>query len=271
MIIEDYKPKSKLLSDLIVSFYFTKSESNEYTEFTYYPHFCETINIFTNSSVKVTDDVFEVNFASGQNIITLSNAKSFFRKAIVKNKYDIIGIHFKPLALRSFFDLNAFESLGKAVFKLKDSDALESISELLNPKEKLKALEQFFADSYQPKELDDIALMVKCIHESNGNVTIKELAELSSLNRRTILRRFKKHLFCSFEEYKNIVRFRNAIVNFKEENKKSREYLTNDLYYDQSDFINHFKNLTGESPNKLISQMKSNPNSIDYFWKFHQS
>ena len=94
-----------------------------------------------------------------------------------------------------------------------------------------------------------------------------EIENQVNLSRRTILRQFKKYLHCSFEDYKNTVRFRLAIENFSDNNENTSNLIADIAYYDQSDFIKHFKTLTGESPKKLLKEITNNPEYINYFWK----
>ncbi len=267
MHIDDRIPKSSLLKEFIISYYFSKSEENKLTRFTYYPHYVETINVFNNASVSIKDEIFELNFKKAETVIILNVGKSVFRESIVKNKYDLSGIHFKPLFSRKFFDFNCFQYIANGVYRYISNHPIEEICKIQNVVERSNALEEYFLLNYKASPKDDIELMVDRIHQSKAKITIKELEDNFKLNRRTILRRFQKYLLCSFEEYKNIVRFRNVMDNYNSVKFDAQAYLNDDMYYDQSDFINHFKNFTGESPGKLLQLIKANPDSIKYFWK----
>ena len=118
MIIQEFKPKSDLLKKYIKFFYFMRSSDNKKTEFVYYPHFIETINIFSNSTVKINDDTFNVEKKQNDNAIILTATKTKFRTAIVKGEYDIIGIQFFPLAINNFFDINTFSIIENGIYRI---------------------------------------------------------------------------------------------------------------------------------------------------------
>ncbi|MBC8644995.1 helix-turn-helix transcriptional regulator [Flavobacterium lindanitolerans] len=91
------------------------------------------------------------------------------------------------------------------------------------------------------------------IIKSGGLVKVAALSEKLKTNRKTLLRLFQKHLLCSVEEYKKMVRFRQAI-NFSQEQNGANtltEVALFSQYYDQADFIRQFKSITKESPKKL--------------------
>jgi len=267
MIIKEFKPKSDLLKKYIKSFYFMKSIDNKKTEFVYYPHFIETINIFSNSSVIINDYSFNVKEKKNEFTIILTATKTKFRTAIIKNAYDVIGIQFLPLAIHSFINTNSLTTIETGLFKITDKDNLVKISFIQSIEDRLIALESFFENSYKNVKLDKLSTIIELIQNSKGNIRMNDLERQINLSRRTILRQFKKYLYCSFEDFKNTVRFRLAIENFSDESKNTSSIIGDIAYYDQSDFINHFKTLSGESPKKLLKHIANNPESIKYFWK----
>lgn len=237
---------------------------NTETEFVYYPHFIETINIFFNSTVKIDDDTFRVDKKENGNAVILTASKTKFRTAIVNDEYDIIGIQFYPLAIRSFFDISTFSMIENGVYHINWQD-LKAIALNESIKGRITALEAFLSSVLNYAQPDELNSIVQLIHESKGNIRMNYLEHQIGLSRRTILRKFKKNLHCSFEDYKNTVRFRLAIENFSNEN--TSDIIGDIAYYDQSDFINHFKALSGESPKKLLKWIANNPDTVKYFWK----
>ncbi|WP_378184091.1 helix-turn-helix domain-containing protein [Aquimarina sp. SS2-1] len=272
MVIEEFKPKSDLLKKYINSFYFIKSKDNKRTEFIYYPHFIETINIFSDSSVNISDNVFNVEKEQNKNTVILSAAKTKFRTALINNAYDIIGIQFFPLAIHNFFDVKMLSMIEVGLFGFGNSKEFNKVSLTKGIENRIDALESFFQNTYKNRDskLDKLSRIIKLIHKSKGNIRMNELENQVSLSRRTILRQFKKYLFCSFEDYKNTVRFRLAIQNFSGQNRNTSDLIADIAYYDQSDFINHFKTLAGESPKKLLKYIANNPDTTSYFWKLKQ-
>ena len=115
MTIKEYNPKSDLLKKYIKSFYFMKSDTNKKTEFIYYPHFIETINIFSNSTVKISNDSFMVEKDQTNNSIILSATKTKFRTAVVNDEYDIIIRNELITEEKSFDDLQSLQILNNNV------------------------------------------------------------------------------------------------------------------------------------------------------------
>ncbi|WP_299438322.1 helix-turn-helix domain-containing protein [uncultured Aquimarina sp.] len=202
--------------------------------------------------------------------IILTATKTKFRTAIIKNAYDIIGIQFSPLAIHNFINTNALTTIETGLFKITDKENLVKICLIQDIENRLIALESFFENSYKNVQLDKLSTAIELIQHSKGNIRMNDLERQINLSRRTILRQFKKYLYCSFEDFKNTVRFRLAIENFSNESKNMSSTIGDIAYYDQSDFINHFKALSGESPKKLLKQVTNNPESIKYFWKLKQ-
>ena len=131
----------------------------------------------------------------------------------------------------------------------------------------INSLEVFLNTIFKNHQRDTLYKIIQLIHDSKGDIKMNELENQIGLSRRTILRQFKKYMHCSFEDYKNIIRFRLVIENFLNEKGNTSNIIGDIAYYDQSDFINHFKALSGESPKKLLKQITNNPESIKYFWK----
>ena len=270
MIIKEFKPKSDLLKNHIKSFYFMKSNDNSKTEFIYYPHFIETLNIFSNAKVIISDNLFNVDKKPNRNTVIFTATKTKFRTAQINKAYDIIGIQFFPLAIYNFLNFDTFSGIENGIFQIENHSEFNKISAIESMEGRIDALERFFKDSYKNKPLDKLSLILQLIHDSKGKIKMNELEELVNLSRRTILRQFKKYLHCSFEDYKNTVRFRLAIDNFSNETGKTSNLIADIAYYDQADFINHFKALAGESPKKLLKHIINNPETTKYFWKLKQ-
>jgi AraC-like DNA-binding protein len=99
---------------------------------------------------------------------------------------------------------------------------------------------------------------------------VEELADKMGVSRKTLLRLFKKHHNCSVIDYIKMLQFRKSIESFtKKQNKATLTELAHDtFYYDQSDFVKHFKKLTGFSPKRFFKGL-SNLGSQDTYWTFN--
>jgi AraC-like DNA-binding protein len=87
--------------------------------------------------------------------------------------------------------------------------------------------------------------------------TVEELAAELEISRKTLLRLFNKHQNSSVIDYMKMIQFRRSIELFQ--NSKDRTKLTelalDTAYYDQSDFIKHFKKLTGFNPKLFFNNL----------------
>jgi len=107
------------------------------------------------------------------------------------------------------------------------------------------------------------------ILNSNGSVKVEELSDTLGVNRKTLLRLFKKHLCSSVEEYKKLVMFRNAL-NYSQqmgEDASLTDVALYSLYYDQAHYIKHFKSVTKQSPKTLLSKLTKLGNQ-EVYWNF---
>lgn len=68
---------------------------------------------------------------------------------------------------------------------------------------------------------------------------------------------FQKHLNCSVKDYLSVVYFRRAleIYNKSPEKKLLIDVALDADYYDQSEFISHFKKLTGFNPRRFFRKL----------------
>ena len=192
---------------------------------------------------------------------------------ILKGVFNKIGVVFNPLGLNQFIkepfsDLfsenisgfnyygDAFNLLAAKVFNLKDAD------------EKTAELDAFFRERYIGFDEPVVKNAVKELLNSNGSIKVDELSEMLDVNRKTLLRLFRKHLCCSVEEYKKLVMFRNAL-NYSQQTEGSSltDVALYSLYYDQAHYIKHFKSITGQSPKALLSRLTQLGNH-EVYWNF---
>jgi AraC-like DNA-binding protein len=128
-------------------------------------------------------------------------------------------------------------------------------------------LDVLFESLYRDFDAPIVEKSVEIIIKRKGDIYLNELAEVLNISRRTILRNFKAHLNCSFQDFKNVVKFRKAIEH---NNQKSTYNKLSDLaydlnYYDQSDLIKTFKSMTNETPKRMLAAIS--PLSNKLIWK----
>lgn len=181
----------------------------------------------------------------------------------LNGKHQKIGIVFNPLGLNHFLDCELSKISNNLSFDFnyfgKDfENRLEEVYKTSNFEEKVALLDTFFAEKHNPKIDERIVLAVEKIIETKGTISSKELTDLLLISRKTLLRMFKNHLNCSVEDYKKLVRFRVTLNHYQSlENKpKLSDIAYDNFFYDQANFINHFKSLVGTSPKLLFNSIE---------------
>ncbi|MFT5617218.1 MAG: AraC-like DNA-binding protein [Arenicella sp.] len=102
---------------------------------------------------------------------------------------------------------------------------------------------------------------------SVGSGKVADLAAKLDVSRRTLLRKFKKHLGYSIEEYLSVIKFRKALFNFQNSDTDSKlsDIALDSNYYDQADFNHQVKYRSGMPPKELFKQLEIMDNTL--FWK----
>lgn len=255
--------ENKALQGIIDFYYFHSSDEKGKTiEYSYFPNFKNALTIYNGSKVK-----FETSKATAtpsQNELTVLYSTNYYSKIDVSIEcpFDKIGIVFHPLGINHFLDrdidkVHTGETKAFTEFGPEFDLILRSVFQKNDLHEKVKILDDYFAKKLKPFE-SPITKAVELILVKKGNLKVIELAAELDMSRKTLLRLFKRHLTCSVEEYRKMVKFRtafNALQNQSIKEKLTQIALESD-YYDQADFINQFKELTKSSPKKLKPKLK---------------
>jgi len=274
--ITNLPSQSQVLSKHIDSYYFLKSDEEKFNEeFTHYPHYRTTLNIYNKSKVEIINSNRSVSFDSDGKMTTVfTNNVSTAKQASVHGPFDIVGILFKPLGINQFSSSSFISSLEHSVCILNtfwldnENDLLNVFIEQSNDK-KVLLLDQILLKLYEPIDEPRLSKIIESILFSKGSIRVNEIEAKFNINRRTLLRLFKSYLGCTISEFKQVIKFRNAIDSYQKNELKTSftELSYNNNYYDQSDFINHFKSLAGEIPKEVLSKI-TKVDQKDLYWKF---
>jgi AraC-like DNA-binding protein len=249
----------------IIDFYYFHSlnEEGKFIEYSYFPNFKNALTIYNGSKVK-----FETSKATAtpsKNDLTILYSTNYYSKIDVSIEcpFDKIGIVFHPLGINHFLDkdidrVHSGETRAFAEFGSEFHELLEEVFQKNDQNEKVKILDSYFAKKMKPFE-SPIIKAVELILEKRGNVKVSELAAELELSRKTLLRLFKRHLTCSVEDYRKMVKFRTAFNALQDQpiTEKLTQIALESEYYDQADFTNQFKELTKSSPKKLKPKLKN--------------
>ncbi len=270
------KPTSDKISRYISYYYFHKSEDKDYQKnYIFYPNYKHALTVYKDSEV-VLSDVESVikpsNEPSIQSLYAVNNEKNI--KVSIKGVFDKIGIVFNPLGINHFLeqplqeiltsDIGVFSNFGDEFNTVLSQVYLENQIE-----KKVTLLDGFFEKKLCAFEEPLLKKAIGEIIISNGGIKVSELSEKLNVNRKTLLRLFYKHTLMSVEEYRKMVMFRQAF-NYFQQNKATTnltEVALFSMYYDQAHFIKHFKSITKETPNTLLSKV-SHLGLEDTYWYF---
>ena len=258
------KPQSEKIKRYIAYYYFHYSTDDDYKKsFIFYPNYKHAITVYINSQIEIINDHSIVKPCVVTDLTTLySINKNKSVKVTIEGKFNKIGIVFNPLGINHFFtdylssflktDMGIFPHFGKK-FDL----TLEQVLHEIETEKRVILLDQFFEESLQPFNETIIKKAIGEIIVSNGGIKVDELSKKINVNRKTLLRQFQKHVLMSVEEYRKMVMFRQAFNYFHQ--NKDKTNLTDvalfSMYYDQAHFIRHFKSITKETPNTLLSKV----------------
>lgn len=274
MVDETYitiKPKRDKVSEYIAYYYFNTSEEKNYTkEYIFYPHFRNAITVYKHSKISFSDNRSTVTPNQKKALeIIYTGIHSQSRIGKIHAPFDKIGIVFHPLGINNFIS----EPLSTIVTEDPKPDfdyfgnelnkTLEQVYALSNPKDKVYELDRFFEARIQP--FKDQRLLKAIDLMFDRQLGVSEISETLNISRKTLQRLFKKHLNCAPKEFSNLIKFRKAIDIYQKQKPALTDLAYQNDYYDQSDFIKHFKKVTGFNPKQFFGSL-SHLGSEDTFW-----
>ncbi len=270
------KPTSEKISRYISYYYFHKSINENYQKkFIFYPNYKHALTVYRNSEVIISDSrsiIKPSKKASIQSLYCINKNKNI--KVSIEGIFDKIGIVFNPLGINHFieksiqevfpYEINIFTYFGEEFNFVLNQVFLET-----EIHKKVELLDSFFEKVIQPFEEQILKKAIREIIISNGSIKVSKLSEELKINRKSLLRLFNKHTTMSVEEYRKMVMFRQAF-NYFQQNKKTAnltEVALFSMYYDQAHFIKHFKSITKETPNSLLTKIQ-HLGLEDTYWYF---
>jgi len=269
-------PTNELVGKYISYYYFHVSDDSKFSKnFFFYPNYKHGLTIYRGSDVEISAKGSVVHPSAENNISCFYSINTDTNLHVSLNgTFNKIGIVFNPLGLNPFVEGPLSEIFGKSIspvtyFGPEFEGALAQVFDEPDIDKKAMLLDGFFAQKH--KGFNDL-LIKKAVQEilnSNGSVRVEELSDALNVNRKTLLRLFKKHLCCSVEEYKKLVMFRNALNYSQQAGDASlTDVALYNLYYDQAHFIKHFKSVTKLPPKALLSKLTQLGSREVVYWHF---
>ncbi|AYN04187.1 AraC family transcriptional regulator [Flavobacterium sp. 140616W15] len=270
MDLKLFVPQNKLLKNYIDYFYILKkspdSENVRYYTFPYvnsivsinqYPEF-----IFENNKLTV---------GKNSNNPLLATLICGYTKPIeinIPGYIHEITISFKPLGINAFLEKNLNFYTGKSFSYFNPfNDFTASMSEIMNTtlgEEKIKKLEQYLISKFKGFSHPFLGSMLADMQHTEGNYTIKNLADKYKISRKTLCKHFEIHIGKTPSELRKIIRFRQAMhQQMNDRAKINFSDITYQLdFFDQSHLIKDFKSITGFTPKTFFNKITSHEDGI---------
>ncbi|HKK39124.1 MAG TPA: helix-turn-helix domain-containing protein [Cryomorphaceae bacterium] len=271
------RPAINRLTPYIDYYYFHESRSMDGAyEFVFYPNTHNALTIYKNSVLENLQ-IKSVAVPSDQEFFVCYSAiqpKAFH--VHIKRPYTKIGVVFKPLGFNHFIKEKLSElvpekhGVGAINGEIKErlAPVLRQVFQETDSDKKVKLLDAFFVSEQKSFGEERLKKSVDLITRNHGNINVNEVATEVGLSRRTIGRLFLDHCRCSPKTYINVVKFRRALKLYMDAANKPRliDVALGSEFYDQSEFIHHFKKFTGYNPRKELKEILS-IGEADTFWK----
>lgn len=270
-------PKDKDLLKCIAYYYFHESKDEHFSkDIVYHPHYLAALNVYSKVKIQWDENgktYLPIDSDTKEVILTVNNKTS--QEVRLRGAFNKIGVVFHPLGINHFIKspLNQLvENNSTSSFDYFGDDFLNTSRLVFNEPsltDQGNLLDSFFKNHLRQFEDERVTKAIDLIFNSSRMPKVQELADSLLISRKTLLRLFKMHLCCSVEEFKSVVKFRKALFFYKEAiDKPELSHVAYDNeYYDQSDFINHFKSITGINPSKFFSTIK-NISDKGTYWTF---
>ncbi len=268
------KPNSDLIRKHIAYYYFHHAPEKAAKEsFVYYPHYKNALTVYRHSKIVYAPDYScSIPDSATEFSVLYSGVQTQPRLTTMETPFQKIGIVFQPLGINHFLDIpleDALSTSSDKTFQHLGDDFLQICRQVYDQHDipqKVALLDGYFTAIYtgfnEPLLSDAITLLI-----DSEKQTVQSLAEILRINRRTLLRLFRKHLGCSVKNYIKIIQFRKTLSDYLPERRTQSltELAHQNAYYDQSELVHHFKQLTGYNPSLFFKRIKHLGHE-DTFW-----
>ncbi|OGU37285.1 MAG: hypothetical protein A2068_12645 [Ignavibacteria bacterium GWB2_35_6b] len=185
------------------------------------------------------------------------------------SNFSMIGIRFNPQGAHNFFEFPLYEIFSQTVDAefIWGNETKELCERILssNLSQKIILLEKFLLKKFFVKKTSNniIKTSLDFINNDKSIFTVEKLSTKLGISKRHIERNFKEHVGIPPKTFLKIRRLQNVFKHIQ--NKKQIDWLTLSYisgYYDQSHFINDFREFSGMNPSEYLSSKEI---LADYF------
>jgi AraC-like DNA-binding protein len=197
----------------------------------------------------------EKSFSSG-----LAGQSQLFRRFLIKQNFGIFGVYLYPFAVSQLFDFHSEEAKDQMVDlkSLLGNDANQVEEKMMlagSNASRVKIITTFLEQKLfkTEKQPPGVFEAIKYIIQTNGTTKVELLARQNFQSTRQFERNFKRLSGFSPKLFSRIIRFQSALAEYNNRTKSLTEIAYDCGYYDQSHFIQDFKEFSGHNPREYFS------------------
>lgn len=197
----------------------------------------------------------EKSFSSG-----LAGQSQLFRRFLIKQNFGIFGVYLYPFAVSQLFSIHGTDTRNqmvdlKSLVGVEASELEEKVMLAINHTVRIKIVSEFLERKLikAKKQPPGVFETIKYIIQTNGSTSVEELAKHSFRSTRQFERNFKQFTGFAPKLFSRIVRFQTALSKYGNKGKPLTEIAYECGYYDQSHFIQDFKEFSGHNPKEYFS------------------
>lgn len=190
----------------------------------------------------------------------IQGPSQYFKRFTINKSFGMFGVYLYPFAVKQLFTIpatvlaNELHDLRTVIGK--EGAILEEQMLLAGDNsQRVKIISHFLEKKLSKNKavLPPVFNAVNHIIHSKGNIRINELSSQYCLGIRQFERKFKELAGFSPKLYTRIIRFQSATGEYGNKSKSLTDIAYDSGYYDQSHFINEFKEFSGLHPKAYFS------------------
>jgi AraC-like DNA-binding protein len=200
-------------------------------------------------------DKVEKSFAAG-----LAGQSQHFRRFSINQNFAIFGVYLFPFAVSQLFNFQNEEAKDQMIdLKALLGDQASEIEDKMmladSNTARVKIISDFLERCLAKIEKQPVGVFeaIKYIIQTNGTARVELLAKQNFQSTRQFERNFKRFSGFSPKLFSRIIRFQSALAQYNCKNKSLTQIAYDCGYYDQSHFIQDFKEFSGHSPREYFS------------------
>lgn len=190
----------------------------------------------------------------------LAGQSQQFRRFSIGQNFGIFGVYLFPFAVAQLFKFPNEEAkdqmidlkvlLGHRVSEIEDKMMLAESNVV-----RVKVISEFLEQCLARIEKQPLGVFeaIRYIIQTNGSAKVEALAKQNFQSTRQFERNFKRFSGFSPKLFSRIIRFQSALAQYNNKNKSLTQIAYDCGYYDQSHFIQDFKEFSGHSPREYFS------------------